>query len=107
MIKVVELTDRSPSIRLSLETAIGFSSAALMALSIAGPVHRRHCHRMTLSSPSRPPSTPASGPLRREQIDALLEKLRDPALARQFLMDAGLIDSDGQLTPPYRNRDAR
>ena len=112
MIKDVELTDRSPSIRLSLETAIGFSSAALMALSIAGTVHRRlchrrHCHRMTLSSPSRPPSTPASGPLRREQIDALLEKLRDPALARQFLMDAGLIDSDGQLTPPYRNRDAR
>jgi hypothetical protein len=48
-----------------------------------------------------------AGPLRREQIDALLEKLRDPALARQFLMDAGLIDSDGQLTPPYRNRDAR
>ena len=101
MIKVVELTDRSPSIRLSLELAIGSSSAALMALSIAGTVHRRHfpsqalsiagsvhrrhCHRMTLSSPSRPPSTPASGPLRREQIDALLEKLRDPALARQFL----------------------
>jgi hypothetical protein len=38
MIKVVELTDRSPSIRLQLETAIGFSSAALMALSIAGSV---------------------------------------------------------------------
>jgi hypothetical protein len=64
-------------------------------------------HRMTLSTPSRPPSTPASGPLRREQIDALLEELRDPALARQFLMDAGLIDADGQLTPPYRSQDAR
>lgn len=25
-----------------------------------------------------------AGPLRREQIDALLEKLRDPALARQL-----------------------
>jgi len=62
---------------------------------------------MTLSTPSRPPSTPASGQLRREQIDALLEELRDPALARQFLMDAGLIDADGQLTPPYRSRDAR
>ena len=43
---------------------------------------------MTLSTPSRPPSTPASGPLRREQIDAPLEELRDPAMARQFLMDA-------------------
>jgi hypothetical protein len=52
-------------------------------------------------------STPASGRLRREQIDALLEELRDPALARQFLMDAGLIDADGQLTPPYRSQDAR
>jgi hypothetical protein len=50
---------------------------------------------------------PASGPLRREQIDALLEELRDPALARQFLMDAGLIDADGQLTAPYRSQDAR
>jgi hypothetical protein len=38
-------------------------------------------------------TTPASRPLRREQIDALLEELRDPALARQFLMDAGLIDT--------------
>ncbi len=62
---------------------------------------------MTLSIPSRPPSTPDSGPLRREQIDALLEELRDPALARQFLMDAGLINADGQLTPPYRSQDAR
>ena len=43
---------------------------------------------------------------RQEQIDALLEELRDPALARQFLMDAGLIDADGQLTPPYRSQDA-
>jgi hypothetical protein len=62
---------------------------------------------MTLSTPSRPPSTRASGPLPREQIDALLEELRDHALARQFLMDAGLIDADGQLTPPYRSQDAR
>jgi hypothetical protein len=36
-----------------------------------------------------------------------LEELRDPALARQFLMDAGLIDADGQLTAPYRSQDAR
>jgi hypothetical protein len=62
---------------------------------------------MTLSTPRKPLSTPASGPLRREQIDALLDELRDPAKARQFLMDAGLIDANGQLTPPYRSQDAR
>lgn len=89
--KVAELTDHRPGIALSLGFAVGTTSA----------------HHMTLSIPSRPPSSPASGPLRREQIDALLEELRDPALARQFLMDAGLIDADGQLTAPYRSRDAR
>ena len=91
MMKVAKLTDHRPGIALSSTSAVGSTSA----------------HRMTLSTPSRPPSTPASGPLRREQIDALLEELRDPALARQFLMDAGLIDADGQLTPPYRSQDAR
>jgi hypothetical protein len=91
MMKVAKLTDHRPGIALSSTSAVGSTSA----------------HRMTLSTPSRPPSSPASGPLRREQIDALLEELRDPALARQFLMDAGLIDADGQLTPPYRSQDAR
>ena len=42
-----------------------------------------------------------------EQVDALLLKLRDPSLARKFLMDAGLIDADGQLSPPYRSQDAK
>jgi hypothetical protein len=40
-------------------------------------------------------------------VDALLLKLRDPSLARKFLMDAGLIDADGQLSPPYRSQDAQ
>jgi hypothetical protein len=35
-----------------------------------------------------------------QQTDALLDELRDPALARQFLMDSDLIDADGQLTVP-------
>lgn len=48
-----------------------------------------------------------SGQLSREQVDALLLKLRDPSLARKFLMDAGLIDADGQLSPPYRSQDAQ
>ena len=91
MMKVARLTDHPPGIALSPGSAVGSTSA----------------HRMTLSTPSRPPSSPASGPLRREQIDALLNELRDPTLARQFLMDAGLIDADGQLTAPYRSQDAR
>ena len=37
--------------------------------------------------------------MRREQIDALLEELRDPALARKFLMDAGLIDAAMASSP--------
>jgi hypothetical protein len=40
--------------------------------------------------------------LSREQIDALLLELQDPESARQFLMEAGLVDADGQLAPPYR-----
>jgi hypothetical protein len=42
-----------------------------------------------------------SGPLRREQVEALIRRLQDPVAARQVLMDAGLIDSDGQLAAPF------
>ena len=72
-------------------------------------VKNRHrlSHRMALPSPIKSTSSQRSGQLTREQIDALLEKLRDPSLARQFLMDAGLIDADGQLTRPYRSQDAQ
>jgi hypothetical protein len=31
----------------------------------------------------------------------------DPYTVRKFLMDAGLIDADGQLSPPYRSQDAQ
>lgn len=43
-----------------------------------------------------------SGPLKREQVEALVQRLKDPGAARQFLMEAGLIDPDGQLAAPYR-----
>ena len=90
MMKVAAFTDRRTGIRLSPGVAIGSTSPARMALSITGTLHHWTCpsldlsitgplYRMTLSTPSRPASTPASGPLRREQIDALLEELRDPA----------------------------
>lgn len=41
--------------------------------------------------------------LTREQVVGLLEELRDPNLARQFLVEAGLIGLDNRLTPPYRS----
>ena len=62
---------------------------------------------MAVSPPTTQNPKGRSGQLSREQVDALLEKLRDPSLARKFLMDAGLIDSDGQLSPPYRSQDAQ
>jgi len=37
-----------------------------------------------------------------EQIDSFLARHRDPADARKFLQDAGLIDENGELTEPYR-----
>lgn len=62
---------------------------------------------MAVTSPTA--KKPAESPrqLSREQVDALLRELRDPSLAREFLIDAGLIDADGQLSPPYRSQDAQ
>lgn len=39
--------------------------------------------------------------LTKEQIDAFLKKMT-PEKARAFLIEAGLIDENGELTPPYR-----
>lgn len=82
-------TKRSPGKQLPSSTAI------------ASPT------RMARSSLVKSTASQRSGQLTREQIDALLEKLRDPSLARQFLMDAGLIDAHGQLTRPYRSQEAQ
>jgi len=62
---------------------------------------------MAVSPPTTKTRSEGSGQLSREQVDALLQKLREPSLARKFLMDAGLIDADGQLSPPYRSQDAQ
>lgn len=62
---------------------------------------------VAVSPPSTKTRSEGSGQLSREQVDALLLKLSDPSLARKFLMDAGLIDADGQLSPPYRSQDAQ
>lgn len=62
---------------------------------------------MAASPPTTTTPKSSSGQLSQEHVDALLRKLHDPSLARKFLMDAGLIDADGQLSPPYRNQDAK
>lgn len=38
----------------------------------------------------------------KQQVDALVARLKDPEDARRFLQDAGLIDEDGELAKPYR-----
>jgi hypothetical protein len=37
-----------------------------------------------------------------QQIEKLIEDYKEPGKARQFLMDAGIIDADGNLMPPYQ-----
>ncbi len=37
-----------------------------------------------------------------QQINDLIEKYKDPEQARQFLMNAGIIDENGDLMPPYQ-----
>ena len=41
-------------------------------------------------------------PLTKEQVDGVIESLKDPEDARQFLREAGLIDENGELAEPYR-----
>lgn len=40
--------------------------------------------------------------LTEETIKGLLDRLKKPEDARKFLMGAGIIGEDGQLTEPYR-----
>lgn len=42
------------------------------------------------------------GQLTKKQVDSVLESLKDPEDARQFLREAGLIDENGELAEPYR-----
>lgn len=43
-----------------------------------------------------------SNQLTPEQVNAFLARYKDPADARRFLQEAGLIDENGELTEPYR-----
>jgi hypothetical protein len=38
-----------------------------------------------------------------QQINDLIERYKEPEQARQFLMEAGIIDENGGLMPPYQN----
>lgn len=44
-----------------------------------------------------------SNRLTQEQVDAFLARYKDPADARRFLQEAGLIDENGELARPYRS----
>jgi hypothetical protein len=40
--------------------------------------------------------------LTKQQVDALVARLKKPEDARRFLQEAGLIDENGELAKPYR-----
>ncbi len=54
------------------------------------------------SNKSSVSSSPLSEKLCSQQIDKLIEDYKEPEKARQFLMNAGIIDADGDLMPPYQ-----
>jgi hypothetical protein len=47
-------------------------------------------------------SSPSSEKLCSQQIKDLIEKYKDPEEVRKFLQDAGIIDEQGDLMPPYQ-----
>jgi hypothetical protein len=47
-------------------------------------------------------NSPSSERLCSQQIQHLIEEYSEPEKARQFLMNAGIIDEDGKLMPPYQ-----
>ena len=89
------------------ESRSAYQEAALQGPTVKIGVASPHSSFMAVSPLTTKTRSEGSGQLSREQVDALLLKLRDPSLARKFLMDAGLIDADGQLSPPYRSQDAQ
>ena len=48
------------------------------------------------------PSSCSGKSLTPESVQAFLDRHKDPADARRFLQDAGLIDENGELAKPYR-----
>lgn len=47
-------------------------------------------------------NSPSSEKLCSQQIQRLIEEYNEPEKARQFLVNAGIIDADGNLMPPYQ-----
>ena len=47
-------------------------------------------------------NSPSSERLCSQQIQRLIEKYSEPEKARQFLVNAGIIDENGNLMPPYQ-----
>lgn len=47
-------------------------------------------------------SSPLSEKLCSQQINDLIEQYEEPEQARQFLREAGVIDENGDLMPPFQ-----
>ena len=54
------------------------------------------------SNKSSANNSPSSEKLCSQQINDLIEKYKDPEAARYFLIEAGIIDKNGDLMPPYQ-----
>ena len=54
------------------------------------------------SSESSVNNSPLSEKLCSQQIQQLIEKYSEPEKAKEFLVNAGIIDKDGNLMPPYQ-----
>lgn len=47
-------------------------------------------------------NSPSSERLCSQQIQQLIENYSEPGKVKQFLVNAGIIDEDGNLMPPYQ-----
>ena len=54
------------------------------------------------SNESSANNSPSSEKLCSQQIEQLIEKYSEPEKAREFLVNAGIIDKDGNLMPPHQ-----
>ena len=54
------------------------------------------------SNESSANNSPSSEKLCSQQIERLIENYSEPEKAREFLRNAGIIDENGDLMPPYQ-----
>jgi hypothetical protein len=62
--------------------------------------HQRNCKKQSNESSAN--NFLSSERLCSQQIEQLIENYSEPEKAREFLVNAGIIDKDGNLMPPYQ-----